>query len=186
MSRESLRELLVFTLLVALGALGRQPELQPAWNFTPLAAATALGAFYFRSVLPAILLPLAILSVANLRLSAHDSQWVAVSVYLMSLLPVAIGRAARNSSGWHRLACWGLCGFVPATLFFVVTNFAVWATKSLYAPTFEGLMNCYVQALPFYRTMLAGDVCYVALMVGCLAVAQALEPQTLLPQRTRR
>ena len=56
------------------------------------------------------------------------------------------------------MACWGLCGIVPATLFYVVTNFAVWATKSLYAPTFEGLMDCYVQALPFYRTMLAGDV----------------------------
>jgi hypothetical protein len=186
MSRDSLRELLVFTLLVILGALGRQPELHPAWNFTPLAAATALGAYYFRSVLPAIVLPLAILSVANLRLSAHDSQWVAVSVYLMSLLPVALGRAARNRSGWSRLACWGFCGFVPATLFFVVTNFAVWATKSLYAPTFEGLKECYVRALPFYRTMLAGDVCYVALMVACLAIAQALEPRTLMPQRTRR
>lgn len=186
MSRESRRELLVFVVLVVLGALGRQPEFQPAWNFTPLAAATALGAFYFRSLLPAMLLPLAILSVANVRLSAHDSQWVAVSVYLMSLAPVAFGRMARNSSGWRRAACWGFCGFVPATLFFVVTNFAVWASKSLYAPTLAGLRDCYINAIPFYRTMLAGDICYVALMVACLAVARMLEPQTLMPQPTRR
>jgi hypothetical protein len=38
-------------------------------------------------------------------------------------------------------------------------------------------MDCYVHALPFYRTMLAGDVCYVSLMTACLAAAQVLEPR---------
>ena len=38
-NRDSLRELTVFALLLAIGVLGRWYEL--AWNFTPLAAVTA-------------------------------------------------------------------------------------------------------------------------------------------------
>jgi hypothetical protein len=64
-------------------------------------------------------------------------------------------------------------------MFYLVTNFAVWASKSLYAPTAAGLMESYAKALPFYRTMLAGDVCYVALMTACLAAAHLLQPQGL-------
>jgi hypothetical protein len=62
-------------------------------------------------------------------------------------------------------------------MFFLITNFAVWASKSLYAPTLGGLLDCYVRGLPFYRTMLAGDLCYVALMTACLAAAHMLEPR---------
>ncbi len=77
-------------------------------------------------------------------------------------------------------AWWGLCGFVPATAFYLITNFAVWAAKSLYAGTGAGLIDCYMRALPFYRTMLAGDICYVSLMVACLTAAHLLDQRTAL------
>jgi hypothetical protein len=175
MNRESLRELFVFSLLLAFGVIGRWAE--PAWNFTPLTAVTALGAFYFRGWLPAILLPSAVLAVSDLFLPAHDSLPVQISVHAMAIMPLLLGRAARSAEGWRRVACWGMCGFVPATVFFLATNFAVWASKSMYAPTLAGLMDCYVRGLPFYRTMLAGDVCYVSLMTACLAAAHMLEPR---------
>ena len=177
MTRESRRELLVFSLLLAFGVLGRWA--QPAWNFTPLAAVAALGGYYFRSWLPAILLPWSMLTISDTILSSHDSGWVQVSVFAMALIPVALGRAARSREGWRKALCWGMCGFVPATIFFLVTNFAVWATKSLYLPTLEGLGECYIRALPFYRAMLAGDVCYVSLAVACVAAAQLLERRML-------
>src|SRR5687768_15058971 len=174
MNRDSLRDLLVFSLLLAFGIAGRW--LQPAWNFTPLAAVTALGAFYFRSWLPAILLPSAMLAASDLLLPAHDSLPVHLSVHAMAVVPLLLGRAARGAEGWRRAACWGACGVVPATAFFLVTNFAVWAFKSLYAPTLAGLLDCYVHGLPFYRTMLAGDICFLSLMTACLAAAQVLQP----------
>jgi hypothetical protein len=175
MNRDTLRDLFIFAVLLTFGVIGRWAE--PAWNFTPLAAVTALGAFYFRSWLPAILLPSAMLAASDLMLPAHDSLPVQVSVHAMAVVPLLLGRAARGAEGWRRAAYWGMCGVVPATAFFLVTNFAVWASKSLYASTLAGLMDCYVHALPFYRTMLAGDVCYVSLMTACLAAAQVLEPR---------
>ena len=183
MNRETRRDLLVFALLLAFGIVGRWA--QPAWNFTPLAAVTALGAFYFRSWMPAVLLPSALLIVSDFLLPSHDSWQVQVAVPLSAIIPLALGRAARRTDGWRRGACWAMCGFVPATVFFVVTNLAVWASKSLYAPTVAGLVECYVKGLPFYRTMLAGDVCYMSLMTACLAAAYLLQPQ-LLKERTKR
>jgi hypothetical protein len=173
MNRETRRDLLVFSLLLAFGVLGRW--LEPAWNFTPLAAVTALGAYYFRNWLPAILLPSAMLAISDLLLPTHDTGLVVVAVHLSAIVPLALGRAARRAEGWRRALAWGLCGFVPATVFFLVTNFAVWASGTMYEPTLAGLMRCYELALPFYRTMLAGDVCYVSLTAACLAAAYLLD-----------
>jgi hypothetical protein len=181
MNRDTLRELLVFSLLLAFGVVGRWAD--HAWNFTPLAAVTALGAVYFRSWLPALLLPSAVLAASDLLLPSHDSGVVQVSVHVMALVPLALGRAARHSEGWRKAAYWGACGFVPATAFFLVTNFAVWAFKSSYAPTLAGLAECYVRGLPFYRTMLAGDICYLSLATACLAAAQLLQPRPAAQQR---
>ncbi|RIK78927.1 MAG: hypothetical protein DCC67_11070 [Planctomycetota bacterium] len=177
MNRESTRELLVFFLLLAFGVFGRWVD--HAWNFTPLTAVTALGAFYFRSLLPAVLLPSAVLALSDVLLPSHDSLAVLASVHVMAIIPLALGRSARRAEGLQRVACWGLCGVVPATAFFIVTNFAVWAAGSMYAPTLGGLIDCYVAGLPFYRTMLAGDVCFLSLMTACLAAAQCWQPRAI-------
>lgn len=175
MNRDALREFCLFLLLLAFGVVGRL--LQPEWNVTPLAAVTALAAYSFRSWLPAALLPAAMLLVSDFALLPHDSRWVQASVLAMTVVPLALGRAARGAEGWRLAGLGALCGVLPATAFFVVTNFAVWAAKSLYAGTAAGLLECYASALPFYRTMLAGDVAYVGLLVACLATARALDRQ---------
>ncbi len=97
MNRETLRELCVFLLLLTFGIVGRWAE--PAWNFTPLAAVAAMGAYCFRTWLPAILLPISMLAISDLVLLPHDSGWVQASVYLMTIVPLALGRAARGAHG---------------------------------------------------------------------------------------
>jgi hypothetical protein len=58
----------------------------------------------------------------------------------------------------------------------LVSNFAVWAFQSDYEKTLAGLAKCYWAAVPFYRWMLAGDVFYLAILLGCLAIARATNP----------
>ncbi len=183
MNRENLRELSVFGLLLAIGVLGRWA--QPTWNFTPIAAVTVLGGYYFRQTLPAILLPMGVLAMSDLLLPSHDSWPVLASVHLMMIVPLLLGRSARNSQGLRRGVLLGLCGFVPATAFFLVTNFAVWMFKSTYDATFEGLLTCYAAALPFYRWMLAGDVFYLGVLLGCLALAGAQMPRREISRISR-
>lgn len=53
---------------------------------------------------------------------------------------------------------------ISSFLFFVVTNFGVWA-QGWYPATFAELMNSYTMAIPFYRTMLIGNLIIVPTVV---------------------
>lgn len=169
MNKNTLHDLSVFALLLAIGVVGRWAE--PTWNFTPLAAVTVLGGFYFRRTFVAVLLPVSVLAISDLLLPVHDNVAVMVAVHAMMVLPLVLGRLARRSKGWHRSAYWGLCGIVPATAFFLVTNFAVWAFKSNYETSLAGLAACYAAGVPFYRAMLAGDLFYLGVLLVCFAAA---------------
>jgi len=58
-------------------------------------------------------------------------------------------------------------GFAIASsfAFFIITNFGVWA-EGWYGPTFSGLINCFVAAIPFYRTMLIGNIILVPSVIA--------------------
>jgi hypothetical protein len=49
---------------------------------------------------------------------------------------------------------------IGSVLFFIITNFGVWATGALYTKNFEGLISCYTLAIPFYKTTLISDLIY--------------------------
>jgi hypothetical protein len=59
-----------------------------------------------------------------------------------------------------------------AVVFYLVTNFGVWASGALYVRTTAGLLQCYTAAIPFFRNMLLGDAGYVALLFGGFALAE--------------
>ncbi len=52
------------------------------------------------------------------------------------------------------------------TVFFIISNFAVWLGGHLYAPTAAGLTACYLAALPFYGNSLAAGVLFSGVLFG--------------------
>jgi hypothetical protein len=46
-----------------------------------------------------------------------------------------------------------------STLFYIVTNFAVW-TSGWYGYTIEGLITCYIMAIPFYVNTLTSTTLF--------------------------
>jgi hypothetical protein len=178
--QRTLIDLLVMAMLIAIGVAGRWG--QPQWCFTPTAAAAIFAGFYFSRISFALVVPLAILLISDLVLPAYNSFAVMVLTYAVMILPVWFGRLLRTP-GSPRVTAWRsiVCGFVPATLFYLVTNFAVWAFQSDYAKTRAGLVQCYWAAVPFYRWMLSGDLFYLALLFACAALAgvRAAAPQAI-------
>ena len=61
-------------------------------------------------------------------------------------------------------------------VFFVVTNLGVWLVGDLYPRTLDGLVTCYIAAIPFFRNTLAGDACYTVALFGGFALAQRYVP----------
>lgn len=76
-------------------------------------------------------------------------------------------------------------GVGASTWFFLWTNFGVWVLSAgtFYPSTWAGLLECYTAAVPFYRTMLLGNLVLVPLVtLGALAVRD----RTPLPVRRPR
>ena len=57
-------------------------------------------------------------------------------------------------------------------LFFIITNFGVWISGTMYTLDLNGLISCYVMALPFYKGTLLGFVCYSTFLFGVLELSK--------------
>jgi Family of unknown function (DUF6580) len=52
------------------------------------------------------------------------------------------------------------------SVFFLISNFAVWVGGGLYPPTFGGLAACYAAAIPFYGNSLISAVLFSGILFG--------------------
>jgi hypothetical protein len=173
--QQNLQDLLVFALLVAIGVAGRWG--QPEWCVTPTAAAAIFAGLYFSRLGIALMVPVTILAISDLLLPAYNSIPVMIATYAVMVVPVWFGRMQRGEhSRLSMVARWILVGILPATLFYLVSNFAVWAFQSDYEKSLAGLAHCYAAAVPFYRWMLVGDIFYLTVLLSCLAMAGASNP----------
>jgi hypothetical protein len=159
------KRLLVLAGIVVSAALARLVPHPP--NVTPVAAMALFGGAYLVNRRLAYLLPLAAMLLSDVILgfllygtTLLRSQPV---VYACILATAAMGRLIRN-----RRSAWQVGGVTLASsvMFYLVTNFAVWADGRLYARTWDGLMICYVAGIPFFRNSLAGDMVFSAVLFG--------------------
>lgn len=138
--------------LLLLGIGARLIEL-PA-NFSPTAAIVLFAGFLFRERWAGALIGIGTLAVSDLFLGGYEPELMA-SVYLAILFPLLLRSWLRA-----RLNAWrvGAAAVAGSTVFYLATNFAVWAFSGWYPPTAAGLIECYVAALPFYQHTLIGDL----------------------------
>ncbi len=129
-------------------------------NMTAVGAVALFAGAYLTRRSWAVAVPLAALALSDIWLGGYEP-WVMASVYGSFALVGVLGlvlRARRSP-----LAIAG-AAVASSTLFFLITNFAVWATTPWYAKTFSGLMTSYTLGLPFFRNMLFGDLFFSAIL----------------------
>ena len=51
-------------------------------------------------------------------------------------------------------------------VFFIVSNFGVWFSGFMYPLTFDGLLSCYIAAIPFFRATLASNILFSFILFG--------------------
>ena len=156
--------LLVLVGIILVAAASRLIPHPP--NFTPIAAIALLGGAYFNDKRLSFLIPLAAMFLSDLTIGLHSGMPV---VYACFALTVCIGFWLRKRKS---VACIAGAALASSVLFFVVTNFGVWALGSLYPRTVEGLAACYVAAIPFFQNTLLGNAFYTAVLFGGFALAE--------------
>lgn len=100
----------------------------------------------------------------------HSGMWVIYGT--MALITLLGLRLAKDRS----IISIGSTTLVASALFFLLTNFAVWANSGMYPLTLAGLQACYIAALPFFQNSLAGDAFYAVVLFGGVALAERFVP----------
>ncbi len=138
-------------------------------NFSPVLAGLLFGGAHLRRR-DAIWYPLALLAASDFALTTF--------VYRMRIEPnqsiIWLGFAVVALVGyWLRkrenVAGIAVAALAGPTAFFVISNFGVWLGghgSRMYPATWDGLVACYVAALPFYRNSLLATAAYTAVLFG--------------------
>lgn len=157
--REKMAEFLVALLFILTGIILRLVPHPP--NFAPIGAIALFGGVYLSKRL-ALILPLVAMIISDAFIGYYEPKLMA-SVYGSFLLCVFLGFWLKKNKRWYTVAGGSI---LCSLLFFIITNFAVWAFTTWYGPTISGLVYCYWMALPFFKNTLLGDLFYINVFFG--------------------
>jgi hypothetical protein len=152
-------------LLVLLGVVFRVAP--HPWNFAPVGAIALFAGATFDDRRSAFLVPLVTMFIGDLFIGLHSLMPVIYATYALIVIVGMLLRTHRNS-----LLAIGGASIGSSTIFFIVTNFAVWLSGMTYAKTFDGIAACYVAAIPFFDRTLASDLLFSAIFFGAFALAE--------------
>lgn len=152
------------------------------WNFSPLPAICLFGAAHFADRRWSYLVPLGALLLGDLGIWALTGRadWAFYPnqpiVYGCFAFTITLGFFLRR----HRsVLAIGGTGLLASTVFFIVTNFGVWALGNgiRYPHNLAGLIDCYVMAIPFFRNSLISMAVFSTVLFSRVALAVSEQPE---------
>jgi hypothetical protein len=142
--------------LIIFGILSRVIVHTP--NFTPVLSLALFGGMYLKGQ-QGLWVPLVLMAISDILIGFHDTMvYTWGSILVISLL----GLWLKDHKNIRNVV---LASLSSSLLFFIVTNFG--AFLSLYPHTLSGLQECYIAAIPFYRSTCVSTLAYsVVLFLG--------------------
>ena len=164
--KSSFSYLVILAVLIALGVAGRLLPHPP--NFTPMAAITLFAGFIFIKRYMAVVAVISTMLLCDyFAFGSLSASWFGSKsmfvVYLALLFPIVFKNFLQKKIGVLRIFGAALAS---SSVFFLATNFAVWAFSPMYEKTFEGLVLCYTMAIPFFQNTVAGDLIWSGVIFG--------------------
>ncbi len=137
-------------LIIIFGFLSRVVAHTP--NFTPILSLALFGGVYLKGR-QAVLVPLVLMVMSDFIIGFYGGEMFFVwgSIVLISVLGLWL---KERKSFINVLSA----SFLSAVVFFIVTNFGSWLV--LYPHTIGGLRQCYILAIPFFRSTLVSTMAY--------------------------
>lgn len=149
-NRKLLKQIIPYVAIVILASAARIIPHAP--NFAPIGALAIFTGYHFKNKF-AWLFPISAMVISDLIIGLHAT---IPYVYLSFMIMSFIGSYLKDSKGKSLFAS----SLVASLIFYLITNFGVWATGSMYVKTFEGLMQSYAMGIPFFRNTVFSDLLY--------------------------
>ena len=152
-----MKTIITFLFILGILALGRIIPHPP--NFTPILATAIYTPYMINDKWIAVLIPLSAMFIADIIIGFHPYMlWVYGAIGLSTLIS---SWSMRFNKKYIQL---GVMAILSSILFFIITNFAVWAIWDYYPKTIDGLIICYIKAIPFFQNTLLGTIIYTAII----------------------
>jgi hypothetical protein len=175
MMRTSNKIILSFLFLVVIAALYRVIPARP-YGFAPQWAMAIFAGAIIKDKKWAFIIPVLSMFISDLLYEVlfiggitkmqgfYEGQW---QNYILFALLVFVGFAIKKLNIFQIAAA----SLTAPTIYFLISNFLVWASNSnirgLDRPkTFNGLMLCYADGLPFYKMSILGTLVFSAILFG--------------------
>ena len=121
-------------------------------NFAPIGGLALFSGANFKNK-TALLIPLSAMFLSDIFLGFHKT----IPYVYLSFIIIALIGGLIKSNKWQSLLSASL---ISSVLFFLITNFGVWANGSMYQKNLNGLMQSYAFGIPFFRNTLISDLFY--------------------------
>lgn len=169
---------MIYYLLIIIGFLTR--FVPHPMNFTAVGAIALFSGYYFKDKRIAFAVPMLVMLLSDWHIGFYDWRLL-LSVYLSFALVVLLGMMIKNKKWFAALPT----SLIGTSLFFLITNWAVWFFADWYPHTFAGLMLCYAEGLPFVKNSFLGDLTYTFLFFGTAELAIFLSKKMNIKNREK-
>ena len=167
----------VIGLIIFMAAFSRLLPHPP--NVAPIGAMALFGAAYFSRKYIALMVPILSMWLSDLVLNnlvygqyfdhfiwLHRGAFFTYAAFLLiGLLGIFLLKKVNVTNVI-------IGAFSASVLFYLVSNFGVWVSGSMYPKNLNGLLTCYTAAIPFFRNTILGDFIYCAVLFSSFEIAQ--------------
>ena len=168
-------------LIILLAALSRLIPHPP--NFAPIGAMALFGATYFAQRHLSFLIPIIGMWLSDLVLNNviygqyfDHFVWFYDGFYFTYGAFILIGLVGFLLLKNVKVQTVVIGSFSASILFFLISNFGVWFSGTMYPKDLNGLMARYTAAIPFFKNTLMGDLVYCGVLFGSFELAQTRIP----------
>ena len=142
-------------LILALARLIPHPP-----NFTPIIAVAIMSGYFFKNINLSFLTLIVAMLVSDLFIGFYEN---VIFVYASLLFITFVFYKISNKINFKNLFIYSFAG---SLIFFIVSNFGVWALGSpgvhdiAYEKNLNGLVECYILAIPFFGNTFLSTVIF--------------------------
>tara|TARA_Y100000590_G_C15707095_1_gene1009036 strand:+ start:2065 stop:2640 length:576 start_codon:yes stop_codon:yes gene_type:complete len=168
----------VLSIIILLAAFTRIMPHPP--NFSPMAAIGLFGAAHFAKKWQAFFIPLIGIWISDLvinnyvySISSSNFVWFYSGFYwqYISYILIIFAGLFIFNRGISLTKMFG--GMISSSgIFFLVSNFGVWAGGTMYPKNFGGLITCYAAGVPFIHNTIISDVLFTTVLFGTYYLLQ--------------
>ena len=131
-------------------------------NFTPIISIVILSSILFQTFLITTIVFLLSMFVSDLIIGLYPDM---VFTYITLMIIGILFYYFLNKISYRNLVIYSFLGSI---IFYLITNFFVWINSSMYEHSFNGLIQCYIMAIPFFTNTIISTIFFSFLTLFCV------------------